>query len=155
MEVILNDINNIDNEDININEEILKELENKSLEKLLKEIYGKNSIDIKTLINIFIVRDYNKLFYNTFKILQSLEKENILTISQEELITKISSDEIILNEFKDYLLLTKYKKYMKKYNSNKSFIPSLLNCLNNKKYDSYTITKKMDLPQEKKLKALL
>ena len=155
LEFILNDINNIDNEDININEEILKELENKSLEKLLKEIYGKNSIDIKTLINIFIVRDYNKLFYNTFKILQSLEKENILTISQEELITKISSDEIILNEFKDYLLLTKYKKYMKKYNSNKSFIPSLLNYLNNKKFDSFTITKKIELQQEKKIKNII
>lgn len=78
-----------------------------------------------------------------------------MTISQEELITRISLDEIIINEFKDYLLLTKYKKYMKKYNSNKSFIPSLLNCLNNKKYDSYTITKKMDLQQEKKIQSII
>ena len=150
LEFILNDINKKDNEDININDEILKELENKSLDELIKEIYGNNLIDIKALINIFNVRNYNKIFYNTFKIIQSLQKENILFISQEELITKISLDEIIINEFKDYLLLTKYKKYMKKYNSNKSFIPSLLNYLNNKKYECFTITKKMELGQEKK-----
>ena len=158
LELILNEINNKDNkdnEDININDEILKELENKSLKELLKEIYGNNLIDIKELINIFNERKYNKIFYNTFKIFQSLEKENILTISQEELITKISLDEIIINEFKDYLLLTKYKKYMKKYNSNKSLIPSLLNFLNNKKYDSFTISKKIELQQEKKIKNII
>jgi len=55
-----------------------------------------------------------------------------LNISQEEFIKKISLDEITINEFRDYLLLTKYKKYMKKYDSNKSFISSLLNFLNNK-----------------------
>jgi hypothetical protein len=44
---------------------------------------------------------------------------------------------------------------MKKYNSNKSFIPSLLNYLNNKKYDSFAITKKLDLQQEKKIKSII
>jgi hypothetical protein len=69
LEVILNDINNIDKEDIKINDEKLKELENKSLEELLKELYDNNLIDIKALINIFNARNYNKIFYNTFKIL--------------------------------------------------------------------------------------
>ena len=56
LELILNEINNKDNkdnEDININDEILKEIENKSLKELLKEIYDNNLIDIKSLINIF------------------------------------------------------------------------------------------------------
>lgn len=120
LESILNEINTTDNEGININEEKLKELENKSLEQLLKEIYDNNLIDTKSLIDSFISKDYNKIFTNVFTILQSLEKEKILNISQQELISKLSLNEITINEFKDYLLLTKYKQYMKKYKSNKS-----------------------------------
>ena len=155
LKLILNDINTIDNESLKIDEEILKELENKSLEQLLKEIYDNNSIDIKSLINIFITKHYNNIFHNTFKILQSFEKENILQISQEELIAKISSDEIIMNEFKDFLLLTKYAQYMKKYNAKNSLIPSLLSSLNDKKWDSFSITKTLELEEEKKIKKIL
>ena len=152
---ILNEINTIDNEGININEEKLKELENKSLEQLLKEIYDNILIDIKSLIDSFISKDYNKIFTNVFTILQSLEKEKILNISQQELISKLSLNEITINEFKDYLLLTKYKQYMKKYNSNKSVIPSLLNLLNNNRWDSFSITKQLELEKEKKIKKIL
>lgn len=62
LESILNEINTTDNEGININEEKLKELENKSLEQLLKEIYDNNLIDIKSLIDSFISKNYNKIF---------------------------------------------------------------------------------------------
>ena len=155
LESILNEINTTDNEGININEEKLKELENKSLEQLLKEIYDNNLIDIKSLIDSFISKDYNKIFTNVFTILQSLEKEKILNISQQELISKLSLNEITINEFKDYLLLTKYKQYMKKYNSNKSVIPSLLNLLNNNRWDSFSITKHLELEKEKKIKKIL
>jgi len=156
LEFILSDINNnIDNQDININDEIQKTIKNKSIGELLKEIYGQNLIDIKSLIYIFITKDYNKIFNKTFKILQSLEKENIMTISQEDMIKKISADEITTNEFNDYLLLTKYKKYLKNYDSNKSFLPLLLNYLNNNKYDYFKITKKIELEKEKKIKNIL
>ena len=155
LESILNEINTTDNEGININEEKLKELENKSLEQLLKEIYDNNLIDIKSLIDSFISKDYNKIFTNVFTIFQSLEKEKILNISQQELISKLSLNEITINEFKDYLLLTKYKQYMKKYNSNKSVIPSLLNLLNNNRWDSFSITKHLELEKEKKIKKIL
>ena len=155
LESILNEINTTDNEGININEEKLKELENKSLEQLLKEIYDNNLIDIKSLIDSFISKNYNKIFANVFTILQSLEKEKILNISQQELISKLSLNEITINEFKDYLLLTKYKQYMKKYNSNKSVIPSLLNLLNNNRWDSFSITKHLELEKEKKIKKIL
>ena len=155
LESILNEINTTDNEGININEEKLKELENKSLEQLLKEIYDNNLINTKSLIDSFISKNYNKIFANVFTILQSLEKEKILNISQQELITKISLNDITINEFKDYLLLTKYKQYMKKYNSNKSVIPSLLNLLNNNRWDSFSITKHLELEKEKKIKKIL
>ena len=152
LESILNEINTTDNEGININEEKLKELENKSLEQLLKEIYDNNLIDIKSLIDSLLSKNYNKIFANVFTILQSLEKEKILNISQQELISKLSLNDITINEFKDYLLLTKYKQYMKKYNSNKSVLPSLLNLLNNNRWDSFSITKHLELEKEKKLK---
>ena len=155
LESILNEINTIDNEGININEEKLKELENKSLEQLLKEIYDNNLIDTKSLIDSFISKNYNKIFANVFTILQSLEKEKILNISQQELISKISLNDITINEFKDYLLLTKYKQYMKKYNSNKSVLPSLLILLNNNRWDSFSITKQLELEKEKKIKKIL
>ena len=155
LESILNEINTTDNEGININEEKLKELENKSLEQLLKEIYDNNLIDTKSLIDSFISKNYNKIFANVFTILQSLEKEKIMNISQQELISKISLNDITINEFKDYLLLTKYKQYMKKYNSNKSVIPSLLNSLNNNRWDSFSITKHLELEKEKKIKKIL
>ena len=155
LESILNEINTTDNEGININEEKLKELENKSLEQLLKEIYDNNLINTKSLIDCFISKNYNKIFTNVFTILQSLEKEQILNISQQELISKLSLNEITINEFKDYLLLTKYKQYMKKYNSNKSVIPSLLNLLNNNRWDSFSITKHLELEKEKKIKKIL
>ena len=155
LESILNEINTIDNEGININEEKLKELENKSLEQLLKEIYDNILIDIKSLIDSFISKNYNKIFANVFTILQSLEKEKILNISQQELISKLSLNDITINEFKEYLLLTKYKQYMKKYNSNKSVIPSLLNLLNNNRWDSFSITKHLELEKEKKIKKIL
>ena len=155
LESILNEINTTDNEGININEEKLKELENKSLEQLLKEIYDNILIDTKSLIDSFISKNYNKIFTNVFTILQSLEKEKILNISQQELISKISLNEITINEFKDYLLLTKYKQYMKKYNSNKSVLPSLLNLLNNNRWDSFSITKHLELEKEKKIKKIL
>ena len=156
LESILNEIiNTTDNEGININEEKLKELENKSLEQLLKEIYDNNLIDIKSLIDSFISKNYNKIFTNVFTILQSLEKEKILNISQQELISKLSLNDITINEFKDYLLLTKYKQYMKKYNSNKSVLPSLLNLLNNNRWDSFSITKHLELEKEKKIKKIL
>ena len=144
---------NVNEGEIINNNELIKELENKSLEELLKEIYTDNLIDIKEILNIFEVNDYKKIFKNTYYFLKELLENNInLSLSIEDLLEKFSSNEIFKNEFKDFLLIYKKKKYLKQYKSQSSYLPELFEFLNNKKCNMYSITKQIPLDNEKKLK---
>ena len=94
----------------------LKDIETKSLEELLKETYVDNKIDIKKLLENFLINKYDEKYTNINDLFKKIISDNTnLILSIEEFLEKISSNDKYKNEFKDYLLLIKKEDYLKEH----------------------------------------